>query len=47
MKFKNIIFKLSTVICSFAFMVAICSLDKMCIGSAYQPKVPASLEKHR
>lgn len=47
MKIKNLIFKVGSVVCSFAFMMAIQSLDQMCGGSFYQPKVPNSLEKYR
>lgn len=48
MKLKNFMLKTSLIICSFAFFVAVNSVDKiMCIGSFYQPKVPASLEKYR
>lgn len=47
MKIKNLIFKVGSVVCSFAFWVAIQSLDQMCGGSFYQPKVPNSLEKYR
>lgn len=47
MKIKNLIFKAGSVICSFAFLTAIQSLDQMCGGSFYQPEVPCSLEKYR
>jgi len=44
---KNLFFKIGSVVCSFAFMIAIQSLDQMCGGSFYQPKVPNTLEKYR
>lgn len=47
MKIKNLIFKVGSVVCSFAFMMAIQSLDQMCGGSFYQPKVPNTLERYR
>lgn len=47
MKFNRLITRLSFWVCSFAFWVAVNSIDKMCTGSFYQPKVPLSLEKHR
>lgn len=47
MKIKNLMFKAGSVICSFAFLTALLSLNKMCGGSFYQPKVPNSLEKYR
>lgn len=47
MKLKYLIFKLSFCVCSLAFFVAVNSIDKMCTGSFYQPKVPMSLEKYR
>ena len=48
MKWRNLIFKAGMAVCSFAFFVAVNSVDKiMCIGSFYQPKVPVSLEKYR
>lgn len=46
MKFRNLLFKIGTVLCSFAFVMAISSLDTMCIGSFHQPEVPASLTRH-
>lgn len=47
MKIKSLIIKASSVICSFAFLTAIHSLNMMCGGTYYQPKVPNSLEKYR
>lgn len=47
MNIKNLFFKIGSVVCSFAFMIAIQSLDQMCGGSFYQPKVPNTLEKYR
>lgn len=48
MKLRNLILKAGFFACSFAFFVAVNSVDKvMCTGSFYQPKVPASLEKYR
>lgn len=47
MKVKNIIYQLCDVMCSFAFLSAISSLDNMCIISSYQSKVPKSLEKYK
>ena len=38
MNIKNLFFKIGSVVCSFAFMIAIQSLDQMCGGSFYQPK---------
>lgn len=45
MKFKNILFKLSGALCSFAFLMALSSLDTMCIGTYHQPEVPESLTR--
>ncbi len=47
MKFGNMLFKLGGVMCSFAFMMAISSLDTMCVSSFYQPEVPTSLNKFK
>ena len=47
MNIKNLFFKIGSVVCSFAFMIAIQSLDQMCGGPFYQPKVPNTLEKYR
>ena len=47
MQIKNLMFKVCSIVCSFAFLVAIQSLDQMCGGTYYQPKVPKSLEKYR
>ncbi len=47
MKFKNIIFKLGCIMCSYAFLTAITSLDNMCIATYYQPEAPESLAKYR
>lgn len=46
MKFKNLLFKVGAVLCSFAFVIAISSLDTMCLGAFHQPKVPECLAKH-
>ena len=46
MKLRNLALKIGMVICSFAFMVAISSLDKVCMASFYQPEVPKSLANH-
>ena len=44
---KKILFKLSGVLCSFAFFVAISTLSSTCISTYHQPTVPKSLEKYR
>lgn len=47
MKFNKIFFKASTLLCSFALMIAATSIDNICMFSVYQPKVPKSLDKYR
>ncbi len=47
MKIRKMLFKIGGIMCSFAFMIALHSLDTMCISTWYQPKVPMSLEKYR
>ncbi len=47
MKFKSILCKIAGIICSFAFITAISSLDNMCIATYNQPVVPKSLDKYR
>lgn len=44
---KNLFFKLSTVVCSLALFAAVTSIGTMCIGNAYQPKAPKSMDKYR
>lgn len=43
MKLKDLLFRLGTIACSFAFIMALSSLDTMCVGTFHQPKLPESL----
>lgn len=43
MKFKHLLFRIGGALCSFAFIIALSSMDTMCIASFHQPKVPENL----
>lgn len=47
MKLKKLFTKLSFALCSFAMLVAINTAGNMCVGAAYQPKTPKSLDKYK
>lgn len=44
---KSIITKCSGILCMVAMFLAVHSIDVMCTGKYYQPKVPKELDKFR
>lgn len=45
--FKNFVIKCSGILCMAAMFLAVHSVNVMCGGKFYQPKVPKELDKFR
>ncbi|MGN0150004.1 MAG: cyclic lactone autoinducer peptide [Clostridia bacterium] len=46
-RFKNFVFKCASTLCMIAMFLAVHSVNVLCAGKYYQPKVPKELDKFR
>lgn len=46
MKFKNLMFKMSSVLCALVLTVGVSSANAACFAWFHQPKVPEGMQKY-